>query len=77
MDPYQPPDDRDFDNPYAPPQSAFARRGRSRAERRHAVYRRRRVQLELGDFQGRDMGLPVDLLGTWAINWRSAIPLTC
>ena len=23
MDPYQPPDDRDFDNPYAPPQSAF------------------------------------------------------
>jgi uncharacterized membrane protein len=24
MDPYQPPDDRDIDNPYAPPQSAFA-----------------------------------------------------
>ena len=52
MDPYQPPDDRDFDNPYAPPQSSFARETVPTCGR-HALYRRRRVQLELGDLSRR------------------------
>ena len=73
MDPYQPPDDRDFDNPYAPPQSAFVPEAAPELFGRHAIHRQRHVQLELVDFQGTDGDLLVDLLGrrrasTWAIS---------
>ena len=58
MDPYQPPDDRDLDNPYAPPRSTLrpGRNARS-AVRRHARSMSATYQLDLDDFQGPDVAL--------------------